>query len=149
MASFSASFGQQRDSTQQTVRRLRRTETRTTTDKLYPERDTIVALLKRRMAVISADSAATQNGTDYFASDAAITDASGTNQSPAQYLQQKLTYRDYRLRKLEINEDKANATETYTLPTPNGPAKTATVTSSLKKGANGQWQITQMKVSSK
>lgn len=142
-------FGQQKSNTEETRNRLRRTETRTTTPDLYPDRDTIVALLRKRMTALSAGNGATANLSGYFAPEATITQPDGTTQNPAAYLQNKLTYRDYRLRKLEINGTDANATETYAVTDAKGATKTTQVASSLKMDASGRWQITQMNVSSK
>ncbi|GAB3922474.1 hypothetical protein [Larkinella terrae] len=136
-----------------TARRLRRTETRTTTPKLYPDRDTIVALLKNRMAVLNPGTGSAGNLSAWFTPEAKITDTDGSAKSPAEYQSSsgKIKYRNYRIRRLEINENTAESVEVYAvLPTDaTGTPKPQTATSKLRKGADGRWQITEMRITSK
>ncbi|GAB3901609.1 hypothetical protein GCM10028803_26570 [Larkinella knui] len=143
--------------TEETKRRLRRTETRTTTTKLYPERDSILVLLKNRMAVLNSDAGASGNLSSWFTEDAKITGADGSAKTPADYQSSrgKTTYRNYRVRKLEINEDTAQSIEEYTeLPSDASGStgavlKAVSATSKLRKEAGGRWRITEMRITSK
>ncbi|MFD1139763.1 hypothetical protein ACFQ4C_01520 [Larkinella insperata] len=139
---------------EQTQRRLRRTETRTTTTKLYPERDSILVLLRNRMAVLNPGTGQASPLTAWFTEDARISDADGNAKTPAEYQAStgKQTYRNYRVRKLEINESQAQAVEVYTIApdaTTGSTPKTATATSQLRKGPDGKWRITEMRITSK
>ncbi|RAK00316.1 hypothetical protein LX87_02018 [Larkinella arboricola] len=141
-------------SSEQTQRRLRRIETRTTTTKLYPERDSILVLLKNRMAVLNPGTRAASELTAWFTEEARIADIDGHMKTPTEYQTStgKLGYRNYRVRKLEINENQAQAVEVYTIA-PDGTTgavpKTATATSQLRKGPDGKWRITEMRITSK
>lgn len=139
---------------EQTQRRLRRTETRTTTTKLYPERDSILVLLKSRMAVLNPGAGTAGGLTTWFTEDARITDTDGSTKTPAEYQAStgKTAYRNYRVRKLEITENKAQSVEEYTVApagTTGGQPKTATATSQLRKDPDGRWRITEMRITSK
>lgn len=148
--------------TEQTQRRLQRKETRTTTPELYKERDTLVSMLKQRMTALT-DAGGPLGG--YFGEEAKITGPSGQEQSPADYQKQQagLKVREYRLRNLRIEEATATATETYVYTEPGlsepgssepGSAgkpnadKKATVNTDLRKGSDGRWFITRMRISS-
>ncbi|WP_128543595.1 hypothetical protein [Larkinella soli] len=134
-------------------RRFRRVETRTTTTKLYPERDSILAILQRRMTLLNQRGGG-GNPASYFTETARITDTDGIAKSPAEYqsMRDGLKFWNYKVRKLEINEGTAKAVEEYDFAPPAGSSSTtppdqkATVTSELRKGADGQWRITQMRV---
>ncbi|MGA0558551.1 hypothetical protein ACO2Q8_17960 [Larkinella sp. VNQ87] len=141
-------------STEEIQRRLRRTETRTTTAKLYPERDTILALLKTRMAVLHPGTSVGTSPSTWFTDEARITDSDGSQKSPAEYqaVRGKTAYVNYRVRKLEINEKTARATETFSLlPVRNSTVspQQATATSQLRKDTEGRWRITEMRVTTK
>ncbi|WP_266366237.1 hypothetical protein [Tellurirhabdus rosea] len=138
--------------TEQTQRRLQRKETRTTTPELYKERDTLVSMLKQRMTALT-DAGGPLGG--YFGEEAKITGPSGQEQSPADYQKQQagLKVREYRLRNLRIEEATATATETYVYTEPGSAGKPnadkkATVNTDLRKGSDGRWFITRMRISS-
>jgi hypothetical protein len=148
---------QQTSPTEETQRRLRRIETRTTTTKLYPERDSIVVLLKNRMPVLNPGTRAAGNLTSWFTPEAKITDTNGSSITPAEYqaTRGKIKYQNYRVRKLEINENVAESIEVYSfIPsvsagTAVSTPQTATATSKLRKDPDGKWRITEMRVTSK
>ncbi|GAB3339169.1 hypothetical protein GCM10027299_51910 [Larkinella ripae] len=143
--------------TEETQRRLRRTETRTTTPTLYAERDSILALLKNRMAVLNPGAGTGGSLTGWFTEEARITDNDGSSKTPAEFQASHAnqTYRNYRVRKLEINENTAQAVEVYSYVPASTPGtataspQTATATSQLRKDPDGRWRITEMRVSSK
>ncbi|MFC5408462.1 hypothetical protein ACFPMF_04025 [Larkinella bovis] len=139
---------------EETQRRLRKTETRTTTTALYPDRDSILVLLKRRMGGLHPGAGAAESLNAWFVDDAKITAADGSTQAPAAYQASagKIRYQNYRVRKLEINEKTAQAVEVYTFSpveaTTTAP-QTASVTSQLRKDPDGRWRITAMKITTK
>lgn len=137
-----------------TQRRLRRTETRTTTTKLYPERDSILVLLKSRMAVLNPGSGPTGSVATWFTEEAMITDSDGSRKTPAAYQASggKIKYQNYRVRKLEINENTAQSVEVYAYvpaESTGTASRSAVVTSQLRKGPDGRWRITDMRITSK
>lgn len=137
--------------TEETQRRLRRTETRTTTTTLYPERDSIVALLKNRMLALHPGETTSTGLADWFTVEARITDHDGSAKTPAEYqaTQSKTSYRNYRIRKLEINEKSAQSVEVYTAAPSGGNPVLQTATSQLRKDPDGRWRITEMRITSK
>ncbi|WP_421830782.1 hypothetical protein [Larkinella sp.] len=137
-----------------TQRRLRRTETRTTTTKLYPERDSILVLLKSRMAVLNPGLGTAGNVATWFTEEAKITDSDGSRKTPAEYQASggKIKYQHYRVRKLEINENTAQSVEVYSYvpaETTGAASRSASVTSQLRKDPDGRWRITDMRITSK
>ncbi|RRB07110.1 hypothetical protein [Larkinella rosea] len=136
-----------------TLRRLRRNETRTTTTKLYPERDSILVILKNRMAVLNPGTGTAGSLTAWFTPEARIVDSKGSSQTPADYQSTsgKISYQNYRVRKLEINENVAESVEVYAIkPTETGGTlKLQSATSKLRKDPDGRWRITEMRISSK
>lgn len=154
-----SALAQQTPSTnaEETQRRLRRTETRTTTTKLYPEKDSILVMLKKRMTVLNSGVGSNENLLNWFAEGAQITDTNGSVKTPEQFLASrgKINYRNYRVRKLEITENTAQAVEEYVFSPETGPGSTvlqpkdATITSQLRKEADGRWRITEMRILSK
>lgn len=139
--------------TEETQRRLRRTETRTTTTKLYPERDSILVVLKSRMAVLNPGSGTAGSLSAWFTTEAKITDTDGNAKTPADYQASsgKIKYQNYRIRKLEINENTAESVEVYAV-SPSGATETPkpqTATSKLRKDPDGRWRITEMRITSK
>ncbi|GAB3275478.1 hypothetical protein GCM10027347_48850 [Larkinella harenae] len=143
--------------TEETQRRLRRTETRTTTTKLYPEKDTILVMLKNRMAVLNSGAGASTGLLGWFAEGAQITDTDGSAKTPEQFLASrgKVNYRNYRVRKLEITENTAQSVEEYAFSPEMGPGTTvsqfkdATIASQLRKDPDGRWRITEMRIVAK
>jgi hypothetical protein len=145
--------------TPETQRHLRRVETRTTKTALYKERDTVVALLKNRMALLNRDSAnlpgiATDLG-QYFTESAQVIN-NGTTLSPTDYqrIAANIKAQNYKLKNLRIEEKKATATEQYeyTEPVPAGSTanrKTVTVNTDLSMAADSSWRITQMRITTK
>ncbi|WP_234734109.1 hypothetical protein [Tellurirhabdus bombi] len=145
--------------TPETQRRLRRVETRTTTTALYKQRDTVVAMLKNRMALLNRDSALLPGiSTDfnrYFADSAKIIN-NGTALSPADYqrIASAVKAQNYKLKNLRIEEKKATATEQYeyaeTVPAGStANRKTVTLNSDLSMASDSSWRITQMRVTTK
>jgi|GEM_PF-6372533 len=137
-------YAQQPESTVE--RRLRRTETRTTTPALYPDRDTLVSMLKKRLNPVGS----TELGKTYTA-DAIITDPSGKTLRPEEFRQQysKHLVENHRLRNLRIEERTAQATETVLLREPGAaaPPKPSTIQTDLVKNADGLWLISRMRIS--
>lgn len=138
---------------EQTDRRLRRTETRTTTPELYKERDTILVLLKRRLAALQPAGGPLA---PYFSGNAEIRGLNGKKQKLTEFEAQPRTgvFRNGRVLKLEINEGLAQAVEVYEYTTPGTGGKAdsvtrkATLTSNLRKGAGSAWRIEQMRITS-